>query len=110
MNGCVYRTADNQCQKYSDPIRNTMSWCVGNEPCEGRTPSNADRIRAMDDLELAETFYTGCENRAYNDACHVTQELIERSDLTMSDEEQDEICLKCWLDWLKSPVEVDNGT
>lgn len=38
MNGCVYRTADNQCQKYSDPIRNTMSWCVGNGsvPCGWR--------------------------------------------------------------------------
>ena len=67
--------------------------------------TNADRIRAMTDEELAETFYTGCESRAYNDSCLVTQELIKRGDLAMSDEEQDEICLKCWLSWLKSPVE-----
>lgn len=85
MNGCVYRTADNQCQKYSDPVRNTMSWCVSNEPCEGRTPSNADRIRAMDDVGLAAWYChdrdcRGCEFGA-SDGCHI-------------------------LDWLKSPVEV----
>lgn len=71
--------------------------------------TNADRIRAMTDEELAEIFYTGCESRAYNDNCLITQKLIERGDLTMSDEEQDEVCLKCWISWLKSPV-VDNGT
>lgn len=86
MNGCVYRTADNQCQKYSDPIRNTMSWCVGNEPCEGRTPSNADRIRAMTDEKLAEWATTvgrtfGEEYEGYMSA----------------------------LDWLKAPVEVQDG-
>ena len=54
MNGCAYRTADDQCQKFSDPVRNTLSWCVGDEPCEARKLSNADRIRQMTDEELAE--------------------------------------------------------
>ena len=54
MNGCVYRTADNQCEKFSDPVRNTLSWCVGDTPCEARKLSNADRIRMMSDEELAE--------------------------------------------------------
>ena len=53
MNGCIYRTADNQCEKFSDPVRNTLSWCVGDEPCEARKISNADKIRAMSDEELA---------------------------------------------------------
>lgn len=90
MNGCVYRTADNQCQKYSDPIRNTMSWCVGNEPCEGRTPSNADRIRAMTDKELAEW--------------------LGKETIFCCDRDRDcryEPCEPCLLRWLKSPVEVD---
>ena len=86
MNGCVYRTADNQCQKYSDPIRNTMSWCVGNEPCEGRTPSNADRIRGMTDEELAK---------------HICCPYDQCIDL-------DRPCSDCIRSWLKSPVEVDN--
>ena len=87
MSGCVYRTADNQCQKYSDPIRNTMSWCVGNEPCEGRTPSNADRIRAMSDEKLAEF-------------------IVKIKYPYRGDGKDYEIA----INWLKSPVEVDNGT
>lgn len=54
MNGCMYRTADNQCEKFSDPVRNTLSWCVGDTPCEARKLSNGDRIRSMSDEELAE--------------------------------------------------------
>lgn len=90
MSGCVYRTADNQCQKYSDPVRNTMSWCVDNEPCEERTPSNADRIRGMTDEELADFMedtatWGGCPNHGLRDCT--------------SD------CGMCWIVWLKSPVE-----
>lgn len=47
---CVYY--DNcKCQKFSDD--NYTSWCDF-EQCEFITPSNADRIRAMDDEELVE--------------------------------------------------------
>lgn len=84
MSGCVYRTADNQCQKYSDPVRNTMSWCVGDETCEGRTPSNADRIRAMTDEELAEYLSSIC---------------YELWKMFVDDPK------KTWLDWLKSQVD-----
>lgn len=89
MNGCVYRTADNQCQKYSDPIRNTMSWCVGNEPCEGRTPSNADLIRQMTDEDLAHFMARVCPPGA---KCN-----------------EDGNCFSCRRDWLKSPVEEGEG-
>ena len=95
MNGCVYRTADNQCYKYSDPVRNTMSWCVGNEPCEGRTPSNADRIRGMTDEELA--FWMTTNVTCYScpvdlDACHNFEISGELS------------CEEILLNWLKAPV------
>ena len=54
MNGCVYKTASGQCQKYSDKHTNTLAWCCGdNIICKDRKPSNADRIRAMTDEELA---------------------------------------------------------
>ena len=54
MNGCVYKTASGQCQKYSDKYRNTLAWCCGdNIICKDRKLSNADRIRNMEDDELA---------------------------------------------------------
>ena len=61
MNGCVYQTADKQCMKFTDKMRNTMSWCVGNNPCEFRKPSNADRIRGMSDEELVNFFWNWCD-------------------------------------------------
>ena len=86
MNGCIYKTADGQCEKFSDKTRNTMSWCVGDEPCEGRTPSNADRIRQMSDEELA---------KYLSNICYDLWEMF------VDDPK------KMWLDWLKAPVEVD---
>ena len=47
---CVYY--DNQkCKKFEEP--GYTSWCVLG-PCAHQTPSNADRIRAMSDEELAD--------------------------------------------------------
>lgn len=94
MNGCIYKTADGQCEKFSDKTRNIMSWCVGDEPCEGRMPSNADRIRAMTDEELAFLIGNGCPP-ACVEPC--------REYLSVGG---DTNCTDCWLDWLKSPVEV----
>lgn len=48
---CVYCTEDGYCKKYSD--EEVTSWCVQG-PCKDEKPSNADRIRAMTDDELAE--------------------------------------------------------
>ena len=43
-----------KCKKFSaDDI---TSWCVWN-PCASQTPSNADRIRSMNDEELAMLLY-----------------------------------------------------
>ena len=51
--------------------------------------TNADRIRAMSDEELAEFISScGCPDHARNCA---------------------DSCKDCTMDWLKQPVEVDNG-
>ena len=46
---CVHWN-DRKCKKFSDD--NVTSWCVWS-PCYSQTPSNADKIRAMTDEELA---------------------------------------------------------
>lgn len=89
MNGCIYRTADNQCEKFSDSVRNTLSWCVGDEPCEARKISNADCIRKMTDEELAE-FLTNVSNN-------------ERA---MAQSASGGIRIP-WKDWLKMEAEDD---
>ena len=55
MNGCIYRTKDNECELW-EKDRNCTAFCHPN--CENPHPSNADRIRAMTDEELAD-FLTG---------------------------------------------------
>ena len=47
---CIYFEKDGKCRKFSDD--NTWSYCVMG-PCQEQTLSNADRIRAMSDEELA---------------------------------------------------------
>ena len=47
---CIYFEKDGKCRKFSDD--NTLSYCVMG-PCQEQTLSNADRIRAMSDEELA---------------------------------------------------------
>ena len=50
---CVYWN-DGKCKKFSDD--KVTSWCVEG-PCTSETPSNADRIRSMNDEELAMCLY-----------------------------------------------------
>lgn len=50
--GCTYCTDDFHCEKFTD--EKYTSWCYGKDyPCKDRRISNADRIRAMTDEELA---------------------------------------------------------
>ena len=51
MNGCVYRTIDNKCSLYTDEKH--LSWCVIDDPCADRKPSNADKLRSMTETGLA---------------------------------------------------------
>ena len=50
MKGCVYRTESDLCKKFTTD--HSISFCVGRN-CPDRKESNADRIRAMTDEELA---------------------------------------------------------
>lgn len=81
---CVYFEKDGKCRKFSDDT--AISYCVMG-PCSEQKLSNADRIRAMSDEELALQFGANCpkENRR---AC-------------------DRVCSKCWLEWLQKPAEED---
>lgn len=64
------------------------------------TPTNGDRIRKMTDEELAKTLYIGCGDRNL-DTCKISEMCDEYNILAMSDEEEDAICIQCWLDWLR---------
>ena len=68
---CIYFEKDGVCRKFSDDT--AISYCVMG-PCPEQTPSNADKIRAMTDEELAEQFlffrpsdvcFAGKENKNY---------------------------------------------
>lgn len=77
-----------RCARYpcSDNPTKLMKYCPEYEP-KPKPTTNADRIRAMSDEELAQ--------------------FIERSDCPPHDGicDKDNItCSKCWLDWLQSPA------
>ena len=60
--------------------------------------TNADRIRAMSDEKLAIALYAGCSGRECPDGMW---------DNPLIEDEEDSLCLKCTIAWLKSPVEVE---
>lgn len=88
MNGfCKHRIMD-KCKKDGKPCFYTAD-CF--EPEETRTYTNADRIRAMSDEELAVTLM--CPN-----------------EMGMADIPCDQKnCCKCLLDWLRQPEEATHA-
>ena len=52
MDGCIYRTKDGECYLYAEGGKFT-AFCDP-EHCDNIAPTNADRIRAMSDEELAD--------------------------------------------------------
>ena len=92
---CVYFEKDGKCRKFSD--NTAISYCVMG-PCPEQKLSNADRIRAMLDEELAEFIsrieigYFGPQvyGKTFCDMCKV----------------QDK-CDDCRLWWLQQPAEED---
>ena len=84
MNGCVYRTKDNECDLWTDEKH--KSFC--DPDCKDKHPSNADRIRAMTDEELAEFL-----NDVAGDYC---SPLIGKC---LADN-----CKDCLMKWLKQEV------
>ena len=67
-----------------------------------KTITNADRIRAMSDKELAKALMKAHDGEVYIRFCKETPEcvdLIERGDIP------EERCLGCMMDWLLKPAE-----
>ena len=87
---CVYCTDDLHCTKYTDD--NYESWCVLG-PCKDEKPSNADRIRAMTDAELAE-WINHMQADAYNRG--MLEDWIVRYPNNYS----------AWLDWLRQEAQT----
>ena len=63
MYGCVYRTKDGECDLYSEGGK-FKAFCDP-EHCDNIAPTNADRIRAMTDEELAEFLDLVRGNKTY---------------------------------------------
>lgn len=99
MNGCIYRTKDGECDLYAEGGK-YRAFCVGDEPCEGRKRSNADRIRAMTDEELAEYL----EEIAYCQKC--PQFLQDNCDGSKYDREG---CVRAYLSWLNAEAEGEDN-
>ena len=76
---CVYRTAEGICKKFSG--NGVLSYCVDG-PCPDDVLTNADRIRSMNDEELAEMF-AGMAEEVPSDN------------------------VQAWLEWLQQPAKED---
>ena len=88
---CIYCTDDLKCTKYTDD--EATSFCVLG-PCKYEKPSNADRIRAMSDEEMAEFLENlGICPEFDNELCNNLDGCPEGD--------------SCWLRWLKK--EANNG-
>ena len=88
---CIYFEKDGKCRKFSDDT--VISYCVMG-PCSEQKLSNADRIRAMSDEELAKFIATPCQ-------CEV------RPKRDGFRECGNDLCLQYLLKWLQQPAEED---
>ena len=96
---CVHYEKE-MCKKFSEP--GFVSWCVLG-PCSHETPSNADRIRAMSDDDMAKWL---ADMFDCND-CSEHERLGDNP--LLSDEQCDQECEKHCLEWLKQPYEDGDG-
>lgn len=93
-----------KCKKFSDD--KVTSWCVWGR-CASQTPSNADRIRSMNDEELAEFLTdinpTNCQDCAFSHGWRCQSDRDDYSDF--------EKCKEGRRRWLQQPAEeADNET
>lgn len=86
MSGCIYRTEGGKCKQFS--VGGVLSFCYLDGTCDCQISSKADRFRAMTDEELAEYIRVFFPEICPPGKCP-----------------GEDYCYKCWLDWLKSPVE-----
>lgn len=95
MNGCIYRTEENKCKQFS--VGGVLSFCYLDGTCDCQIPSNADRIRAMSDEELAIWL------SAIMDCSKCVCEIPCAKEITTK------FCKDVLRDWLKAPVEVGDA-
>lgn len=109
---CVH-WSEGRCKKFSDD--KVISWCV-EDPCEYQMPSNADRIRAMADEELADFIRNMVdENCTHDVACygcinygtHHSDPANKGTNLYECDGCPNEGIGLDIVKWLKQPAEVD---
>ena len=89
---CIYFEKDGKCRKFSDDT--VISYCVMG-PCSEQKLSNADRIRAMTDEELAE-FLAEEQFRIANTVFQTVGYGLEK-----------QVIYAQRLDWLQQPAEED---
>ena len=92
---CIYFEKNGRCRKFSDDT--SVSYCVMG-PCPEQTLSNADRIRAMSDEELAE-FISRIEIGDFG------QQVYGKTFCDMCKDQYE--CDDCRLWWLQQPAEED---
>ena len=102
MAKCKHETQNGICEIHS--AYSYCHLCDIENLCKGYDPqTNADRIRAMSDEELAIHLHD------FGWDCHLCSEheRLENEPL-LRGEKCDEKCMEHCLEWLKQPVEVDN--
>ena len=96
---CVYFEKDGMCRKFSDDT--AISYCVMG-PCPEQTLSNADRIRAMSDEELANEM----RKRSISTICDIVCQGECKAIATLN-ETSNEVCKEIIMKWLQQPAEED---
>ena len=88
---CIYWEKDGKCRRFSDDTY--ISYCVMG-PCPEQRLSNADRIRAKSDEELAKYLSNPCD-------CAVDPERDGYRECG------NDLCVKYLLEWLQQPAEEE---
>ena len=83
-----------ECANKSDCVNSQAQIiaCISNGYPDYKPQTNADRIRAMTDEEIAEILESDCPS---------TRRKCPDFEEEMFDKSYHEICKKCWLDWLR---------
>ena len=96
---CISFEKDGKCRKFSDDP--AISYCVMG-PCPEQKLSNADRIRAMSDEELASEMTQRSISTICDIVCQGDCEAIATLNKTSG-----EVCKEIIMKWLQSPAEED---
>lgn len=96
---CIYFEKNGRCRKFSDDT--AVSYCVMG-PCPEPTLSNADRIRAMSDEELASEM----NQRSISTICDIVCQGDCKAIATLN-KTSGEVCKEIIMKWLQQPAEED---